>query len=385
MTVLPEMNPQVFDQRRQKLCARVGAPILVFGHGSALGAGSKSHGAMRYLTGWDSHEASSLLLITGQGARLMVASPFLVPVARERLTGIKVLDLRPADWPAALGLSGPVGVIGFEEMPGDLRDSLGLMQTFAATPALDAMRLIKGPEEIALHRAGAAICDALFAALPGQFDGARACWEIQLELETMARRMGADYCRTWLSARPVADYPRFWPEEGQHVPGQGDQVLFGIALTVAGHWAHGIRMGALGPGQPSHRAMWVQVCEMLAAGQGALRPGAQVAECEAAMSGVLQRHHDADTIGGMVRFRNGHGLGQSYEDPLITPCFPQYFGMSGAPEPAPDLTVQEGMLLELHPNFFLPGQGGAAIGQMVLIGADGNDSLISHPIDFFEV
>jgi|GEM_PF-2380341 len=54
-----------YDARRAELLARASVNILiVFGYGSVLGAGTKSHGAMRYLTGWDSHEATSLLIIT---------------------------------------------------------------------------------------------------------------------------------------------------------------------------------------------------------------------------------------------------------------------------------------------------------------------------------
>jgi hypothetical protein len=58
-------------------------------------------------------------------------------------------------------------------------------------------------------------------------------------LEAIARLLGADYCKTWLTIMPNADYPRYWPEEGARIPHAGDQVLFGIALTVAGNWAHG--------------------------------------------------------------------------------------------------------------------------------------------------
>jgi Xaa-Pro aminopeptidase len=87
-----------------------------------------------------------------------------------------------------------------------------------------------------------------------------------------------------------------------------------------------------------------------------------------------------------VRFRAGHGLGTTYEVTLITANFPQYFGQV-APSSlnvTSDLTEQSGMLLEIHPGFFLPNVGGAAIGEMILIKDTGPECLITHPTDYME-
>lgn len=390
----PALPQSCFETRRQELLGRVfgdeDGVLMVFGQGSALGAGTKSHGALRYLVDWDSHEASSLLILSRAHAKLLIGSPFLVPIARETLCNVDCIDQRPQDWHKTLAsipqtATMRIASIGFAEMP------VGLYQTLTqsldhpivdAGPDLDLLRLHKDDHALSLHRAGAGICDALFAALKDELTREQPIWKTQLTLESKARALGADYCRTWLTIRERADYPRFWPEEGQNIPSEGDQVLFGIALTVRGHWAHGIRMGTLGQTQPAHRTLWAQVRDMLDAGLEALRPGNPVAAAEAAMNAALQAHYNVSQIDGMARFRNGHGLGMSYEDPLITDCFPQFFGTPGTiPDPGNPI-VEPGMLFELHPNFFGPEIGGAALGQMVFVGEEQNECLIRHPIDF---
>ena len=69
--------------------------VLVFGN--TLGAGSKSHVAIRYFTGWDSHEALSLLILSDQEKILLVGSSLMVPSARERLSKTAVINLPPSD------------------------------------------------------------------------------------------------------------------------------------------------------------------------------------------------------------------------------------------------------------------------------------------------
>ena len=76
--------------------------VAVFGFGSALGAGSASHGSLRFFSGWDGHESLSLLLVSADGARLLVGSPFMLPLAREARRDLMVDYVPPLDWGGAL-------------------------------------------------------------------------------------------------------------------------------------------------------------------------------------------------------------------------------------------------------------------------------------------
>lgn len=359
--------------------------VVVFGFGSALGAGSASHGSLRFFSGWDGHESLSLLLVGADGARLLVGSPFMLPLARETQPDLTVEHVQPLDWGKALAArvkGATVATVGFGELPRQVDAGLhrhGVTDGPSLDEAAARLRLIKDADALRVHRDAAALCDLLFGRLGAELAQRRPAWEIQLALETEARRQGADYSRTWLTIAPAADYPRYWPAEARRVPEHGDQVLFGVALTVDGHWGHGIRMGSIGSQRPEHRALAGHVEAMLAAGLSALRPGLPLAGPEQAMEAVLAERIDVSERQHMRRFRNGHGLGFSYEEPLTTAVFRQHFDPDAPPAAASDLTLAPGMLFELHPNLFVPDLGGAALGEMVLVTPDGPQCLLHHP------
>lgn len=385
----PDSSGALFAQRRQALLRlardRGVDSVAVFGFGSALGAGSASHGALRFFTGWDGHESLSLLFITEDDAHLLVGSPFMLPLAYEMRPDLAAEHVPPLDWGRALAAranGAAVATVGFGELPRQV-DAALTAAGLAAGPALDdaaaRLRLVKDEAALRLHRDAAALCDLLFGRLGAELAQRRPAWEIQLNLETEARRQGADYSRTWLTIAPAADYPRYWPAETRRVPEPGDQVLLGVALTVDGHWGHGIRMGSIGPQKPEHRALAGHVEAMLDAGLAALRPGLPLAGAEQAMEAVLAERVDLPDRQRLRRFRNGHGLGLSYEEPLTTAVFRQHFAPGAPPAAASELALAPGMLFELHPNMFVPDLGGAALGEMVLVTPDGPECLLRHP------
>jgi Xaa-Pro aminopeptidase len=372
---LQGLAPCVFRRRRKAFADALGRPVLVFGHGSALGAGSASHGNLRFLTGWDSHESASLLILRPNGdAKLLLTSPFMQPLAQERVPELAPRHLPLSDWPAAIRAlipQGEAGLIGMAELPFAMAQTLtGLIRPDPmATADLNRLRLIKDDTALDLHRRGAAICDAMFARLPDVLHPGAAVLPVQRALESFALAQGADYCRTWLTVRPAADRPRYWPSEAEGVANPGDQVLIGIALTVDGHWAHGIRMGSIGPMRSDHRQLFDIVSRCLDGGLALARPGVALADLAAAMDKAFAAGTPDLDMRMIQRFRFGHGLGMSYEDPILTDAFVQYFGTESPPAMAESAggILAPGMVLELHPNLFLPGLGGAALGEMVIV------------------
>ncbi|MDX5402072.1 MAG: M24 family metallopeptidase [Rhodobacterales bacterium] len=384
---LRHLDPAIHSRRRADLLRRLGGPVAVFGMGGALGAGSKSHGALRYLTGWDGHESAALLVLTPQRSRLILSSPFMVPVALEMVPELAPVHGPATAWPDLLQEVlpvGQIGLVGMDELPTGIAQSLGPMirDDRVAQHHLDQMRLIKEPAALAMHREGAAICDAMFAHLPTVLRPGRPVVEAQRALEALALSRGADHCRTWLTVRSEADRPRYWPEENLAPVSAGDQVLLGIALTVDGHWAHGIRMGAVGEVRPEHARLMELVAGCLHAGLAKARRGVAVSD----LAGAMERAFVAGTrdmdLSGAQRFRFGHGLGLSYEDPILTDAFVQTFGTTRPSRPAETAggKLAPGMVLELHPNLFLPGLGGAALGEMVIITDSGPECALRTPL-----
>ena len=123
----------------------------------------------------------------------------------------------------------------------------------------------------------------------------------------------------------------------------------------------------------------------LAAGVEALRPGTLLQNVDEAMTDVIVDAARDHALREVARFRNGHGLGMSYEEPLSTTGFAQSWGRGQfALTPAPDLRALEGEVFELHPNLFAPGLGGAVLGEMMVVTAGQARGLLQFPTDMFE-
>ena len=359
------------------------AGVLVFGHGSSLGSGTRSHGAMRFLSDWDGHDAMSFLVCTRKACTLLVGSPFLVPLARLKHPDLTVLDAPPHTWSQRLAslLDGvpSVATVGFDEVPQGVWHRLQAAPPLQSAVSLDAWldeaRSVLDTTQQAAHRQAAAICDELFQGLGRELRRGVPAWCIQAALTHRAHELGADHCRTWLTVGTSADYPRYWKEEGSRIPQPNDQVLFGIMLTVDGHWGHGIRMGHMGQANPAIQAMHSRCLQALNTALGALSEGAPLSDVEAAMQAVLPSHAAPSN----TCFRYGHGLGHSYEEAHATASFPQWFGAAEQRSPPAPTRARAGNLLELHPNIFVDQVGGAAVGEMVLVHETHNECLLTYP------
>ncbi len=367
--------------------------VLAFGYGSALGAGGPSHGVMRYLTGWDSHEAMSLFAYDGAQQVLLLSSPFVETLAIAHFDHTQIIPAPVGQWGNIIaeifGTVGSFATVGFSDMPHAVFDGITRAVSdlsITGDTALARLRIVKSAKETSLLEKGAAICDALFAALPRFLSRENSASRSQLQLECHARLAGADYCKTWLSIAPRVDGPRYWPKEACQTPQDGDQILFGVALTVEGYWAHGIRMGSLGPAQPHHLHLWSAVHAALLHGEDTLRSDTPLANVPKTMSDCLDAHAAEHNWRDARSFRGGHGLGTSYEEPLTTLPFAQDWHPNFANAVKPTaITPPETSIFELHPNVFVPSAGGAALGEMYQVTNDKPRSLLHFPRDLMEL
>jgi Xaa-Pro aminopeptidase len=213
-------------------------------------------------------------------------------------------------------------------------------------------------------------------ALGPELRSGKAAYQISAELERIGYHEGCEYCLTWLTVRPEADCARLYKRLCADVPKTGDQVVLGIYLMVDGHWGHAIRTGNLGPPRDDHQRLFDVTVEMEEAGLARLAPGVDLNDVEAAFEAVFERHFPDARERNIFRFCNAHGLGHSYEEAIVGAAFPQPYAPRPEGEARPDpMAAQAGMLFEFHPNIFVPGLGGAAIGDMVLVTETGNETL----------
>jgi Xaa-Pro dipeptidase len=370
--------------------------LVVYVNGSALGSQSKMHGYMRYLCNFDGHNTATMLVLRPGREPVLLTGimPFLMRYqTREMLWFKDVRNIKPPlfgnEIVAILGAAGGkrrVGYIGLSETPAPIWKAIekGLPDTewvdFA--PQIDKRRLQKDELMLAFHRRAAEICDALFRTVQRDVRKGLAGYQLQAAMEHTGRSEGCEYCLTWLTVGPRGDYPRFYKEECVRVPQEGDQVIPGIYLTYDGHWGHAIRTGTVGKPTDDHRKIYDIVREMQEACMAKLKVGDDLREAVDAMDHVLYKYYREEDV---LRSRAGHGLGYSYEDPIVTDAFfhPWDFPSKPARGTKP-IEIKPGMLMELHPNVFVPGVAGAYLGDMVAVTETGCEILTEFPRDLIE-
>ena len=354
------------------------AALVVYGNGSALGAGSRTHGYLRYLVDWDGHNSPSVLVLApGRTPRLLTSNIFLSFLGRELMWFEDVRFVKPPNFAVAIAQilddagcrDGRVGYVGRDETPvpiwEDLVRALPRVEWIDFTAELDRRRVVKDPLQLSFHRRAAALCDDIFETVAREVRSGKRSYQIQAEMEYTARFAGAEYVLTWLTVQPVADYSRFYKEECMRVPERGDQVLAGIYLIYDGHWGHAIRTGTYGAPSDDQRRVFDIALQMEDAGLDRLRSGGNLYDVNAAFDAVLHRHYPETEA--IFRFRAAHALGHSYEDPIASAPFPQPYDDSlRKPEEDAFMEIEPGMLFEFHPNLFVPGVAGAVIGDMIV-------------------
>jgi Xaa-Pro dipeptidase len=369
--------------------------LVLYANGSVLGNQSRMHGYMRYLCDFDSHLFPAVLILRpGEAPALITGNPNArnnrADTAEKNLW---VKDVRHVPAHAlgdeivkTLGANGAsarrVAYLGYNETLAPVWKSLeqGLSEVewvhdFGVH--IDRHRVQKSALDLAIHRRAAEICDAMFATLAREVRSGKPGYQLQAAMEHTARDEGCEYCLTWLTIAPHGDYSRFYTEECLRTPQEGDQVIAGIYITYEGHWGHAIRTGNVGEPTQEHRLIYDRVREMLDSALGKLRPGGNLYDVNSAMTQVWQKYYKPNEI---RRSRAGHGLGYSYEDPIVSLAFPYAWNVKGEPAREP-IEIKPGMLMELHPQIWVPGGGGAMIGEMVAVTETGCDVLTRYPRD----
>jgi Xaa-Pro aminopeptidase len=355
--------------------------LVVFGQGSALGTATRSHGNLRYLLDWDADAAASALVLPTSGTPALVVANIFAHMRAQELKiladarfgrgasfAAAVTDLLPRD-------ARRVGLVGRDEIPVGIWEPLaaaGASTWVSCEAELARRRAVKDALQIAYHREAGAICDRIFEQFGPALHTGHLVADIQVELENIGRQLGCEYCKTWLTVRPIADRCRYLASENLNVPQVGDQALLGIMLIFHGHWGHAIRTGSIGVPTAAAQRIFKMVENMHADMLDRLRPGADLRAV--GQAGII-----SDTeLGQYFQFRGGHALGYSYEDPIGSAEFPQPYD-STVKVPSDPRFIEPGMLFEVHPNLFVEGYAGASIGDMALVTDEGTELLTNHP------
>jgi Xaa-Pro dipeptidase len=270
---------------------------------------------------------------------------------------------------ADLGVTGP---IGYESDTVGLTDRTG-RALHAAIPGLidasdliRALRRVKSPAEIAMHRRAAALSDdaldqAIRLARPGAFEG-----DILAAMQGAVFKGGGDYAGNEfiLGSGPGALLCRYY--SGRRHLSANDQLTLEWSGAYARYHAAMMRTILVGRASDHHRRMHAAAVEALEACEEAIRPGRPMGDVYDAHARVF----DARGLSHARLRACGYGMGAVYNPIWVD--FPMFY--EGNP-----LIMQAGQVFFLHMILMDSAAGEAmTLGHSVLVKPDGIERLSRH-------
>ena len=274
---------------------------------------------------------------------------------------------------ADLGLAS--GRLGFESETAGLTDANG-QRLRAAFPGLEdrsdlvpALRRVKSPAEIAMHRHAARLADdAMDAGLAetraGAFEG-----DILAAMQGAVLRGGGDYAGNEfiIGSGPAALLCRY--QSGRRHLDTRDQMTWEWAGAHARYHAAMMRTVIIGHPNDRQRHMHAAATAALEACEAAIRPGAP-------MGNVFDAHAEVFDAFGLTKARMqacGYGMGAAYNPIWVD--FPMFY--EGNP-----LLMQAGQVFFLHMILMDETEGLAMCpGHSVLVTDQGAERLSRQPLD----
>jgi Xaa-Pro aminopeptidase len=334
---------------------------------------------LRYLIGSraQTFERLTALVLPVSGSPTVVVPRLELAALRESAAadlGIAMRDWVDGEDPyrvVAEALGGPAAVAVTDSMPAlhllPLADVLGTTPVLA-TGVLRDLRMVKDPSEIdALRRAGAAI-DRVHARVPEFLVPGRTEADVAADIaEAIVAEGHSDVAFIIVGSGPNGADPHH--ECSDRVLQAGDIVVVDIGGPVEpGYNSDSTRTYSLGEPDSVVAQRYSALQEAQRIAVAAVRPGVTAQQVDAAARDVLAQAGLADYF----VHRTGHGIGLSvHEEPYI---------VAGNDD---ELAV--GMAFSVEPGIYFPGQWGARIEDIVIVTADGAESVNNRPHDLVVV
>jgi Xaa-Pro aminopeptidase len=217
---------------------------------------------------------------------------------------------------------------------------------------IEDLRMVKDAGEIGLLASACrissqALADVLPRIRPGLTERALAAALDHRMAELGAERASFD---TIVASGPNGAIPHHAPS-GRPLR-RGDLITMDFGACYAGYHADMTRTVALGEPAGWQRDIYELVAAAQEAGCAAARPGAVLRDVDAAARDLIS----AAGHGQHFQHGLGHGVGlEVHEAPLIG------YGSTGK--------LEDGVLVTVEPGVYLPGQGGARIEDVLIVGA----------------
>lgn len=277
----------------------------------------------------------------------------------------------PYLWVAEAVGGAPAATAVTDSMPAlhllPLADVLGVLPVLA-TDVLRELRMVKDDAEVdALRKAGAAI-DRVHARVPEFLTPGRTEADVAADIaEAIVAEGHSEVAFVIVGSGPHGADPHH--EYSDRELQVGDVVVVDIGGPYApGYNSDSTRTYSIGEPNPEVAQQYSVLQRAQRAAVEAVRPGVTAEQVDAAARDVLAE-------AGLAEYfvhRTGHGIGLSvHEEPYI---------VAGN-----DLVLQPGMAFSVEPGIYFPGQWGARIEDIVVVGEDGAESVNHRPHELIVV
>ncbi|WP_374159665.1 M24 family metallopeptidase [Mycobacterium sp. G7A2] len=266
---------------------------------------------------------------------------------------------------AVAGESAPLAVAVTDSMPAlhllPMADTLGVVPVLA-TDVLRTLRMIKDAAEVeALRKAGEAI-DRVHARVPQFLVPGRTEADVAADIaEAIVAEGHSEVAFIIVGSGPHGADPHH--ECSDRELRSGDIVVVDIGGPYEpGYNSDSTRTYSIGEPGPDIARRYAVLQRAQRAAVEAVRPGVTAEQIDAAARDVLA----AEGLAEAFVHRTGHGIGLSvHEEPYI---------VAGN-----RLELQEGMAFSVEPGIYFPGEWGARIEDIVIVTADGAESVNNRP------
>ena len=333
---------------------------------------------VRWLTGFTG--SNGTVVVLGSGEALLVTDSRYAEQAPAQLADagcpdeVEVVVARRAAHAVAerlgvvarLGLEDSVARLGLEDTVAwgeQIRWSEAVdASTVPLTEAVEELRAVKDPAELARMQAAARIADGALAATEPMLRPGVTEAQLQQALDDAIRAAGSSgpAYDTIVASGPNSALPHARPTDREFQA--GDLVIVDVGATVDGYRSDMTRSFVLGDPDEQAETMLEVVGRSQSAGVEAVRPGVKAGDID----GVCRSVIDEAGMGEAFLHGSGHGVGLDiHELPRVSS------GSSAVLEPGNVLTVE--------PGVYFPGVGGVRVEDLLVVTDDGCRALTLYP------
>jgi Xaa-Pro aminopeptidase len=246
----------------------------------------------------------------------------------------------------------------------ELRDATDAVELMAAAGLVEELRVAKSRSEVERVRAAAALADRALSHMASLLRPGARERDIALEGEFLMRREGAEAAAfdVIVASGPRSALPHAETTDRELQP--GDLVVIDIGARVDGYCSDMTRTFAVKSASPRTQEVYRLVYRAQRAGAAALRAGIACEEVDAAARAIVEEAGYGEAFGHGL----GHGVGiDVHEAPRL-----------GRGEKD---TLAAGYIVTVEPGVYIPEAGGVRLEDLLLVQADGVETLTGSSME----